>query len=117
MVELTQPEVVLLDNVWNQDVQTVIKDIVKCNLARLKDDFTPVHAKLMEEVLSLHLPPPKEPWAQRQQAHYKKEVVWGKMCEFMEDHPVLRSNNIDRIIAKFQYANHIARDQADQPPN
>jgi ribonuclease HI len=116
MGELTQPEVVLLDNVWNQDIQAVIKDIVKCNLTRLKDEFTPAHSKLMEEVLSLHLPPPKEPWAQRQQAHYKKEAVWSKMCEFMEDHPVLRSNNIDRIIAKFQYANNLARHQ-NQPPN
>jgi hypothetical protein len=44
MDELTPTELVLLNNVWDESVQTVLKDIVKCNLTKLKEDFTVDHS-------------------------------------------------------------------------
>jgi hypothetical protein len=69
----------------------------------------------MEQLLGLPMPPPKEPWAQRQQSHYKKEIVWNEMMKILENHPVLRSDNLDRMITKFRFANQIPRPQAEQP--
>jgi hypothetical protein len=65
----------------------------------------------MEQILKLPMPPPKEPWAQRQQAHYKKEQVWNELCKELENRPVLRSENINRMITKFQYCSRIPRPQ------
>jgi hypothetical protein len=107
---LTNTEAQLINSIWDDEIQQVIGDIVHCKYATLRRQFTMKQSKAMEQILGPNvfpLPPPPEAWAERHVKHYKKDIVFNKMCELMEERPVLRSCDINRIISKFQIANQI----------
>jgi hypothetical protein len=107
MLELTQAEQVLVANIYDQDVQSVLSDIRHCNYAQIKVEFTKQQVRMMKQVMQLPVPPPKKPWEQRQRRHYSMEEVLNEMCGRMEMAPCLCSCVVDRIITKFHLANQI----------
>jgi hypothetical protein len=107
MVELTETELRLLDSIWDEELQSVLRDIKDCNYAHLRTQFTKQHSVMMEQLLGLPLPPPMRPWSQRQSQHYTTDEVWNVICTKMEAMPVLRSTILDRLLTKFQVASQV----------
>jgi hypothetical protein len=106
---LNPAETTLLDGLFDPNLQEVLQDIKQCNYHHLRDAMTKEKAMFMEQVLGLPLPPPKKLAWQRQSSHYTIDEVFNSMVEKMQMYPQLRSENIDRTIAKFQYASQVPR--------
>jgi hypothetical protein len=110
MLELTNAEQVLVANIYDDDIQSVLRDIRHCNYSQIKIQFNKEQVRMMEQVMNLPVPPPMKPWEQRQRQHYSMEEFLNEMCGRMEQAPCLCSCVVDRVITKFHLASRI------QPP-
>jgi hypothetical protein len=107
MVQLTECELWLIDRIYDPQLTSVLKDVKDCNYAHLRTQFTKQHARTMECFMGLPLPPPMQPWGQRQKNHYTVDEVWNEMCRKMEAMPALRSTVLERVMKKIQIASQV----------
>jgi hypothetical protein len=98
-IQLNIVEQYWVEQFRDNNISEALTRIIKCS-HQLGKSMTREQANKFEAITMLIPHPP--PALDRQRAHYTKAEIWNEVWKVLVENPIMRSDTIDGILAKFE---------------